>query len=74
MNSYFHCACLICICFLLCRKSLDLIETLLYLSDTPYFKEEVFKFPLSHCPDLLILGLIQSSVSIILFKSFQTAL
>ncbi|GFQ94535.1 CCR4-NOT transcription complex subunit 1 [Trichonephila clavata] len=45
-------------------KSLDLIETLLYLSETPYFKEELFKFPLSHCPDLLILGLIQTSRSI----------
>ncbi|GIY40367.1 CCR4-NOT transcription complex subunit 1 [Caerostris extrusa] len=42
-------------------KSLDLIETLLYLSETPYFKEELFKFPLAHCPDLLILGLIQTS-------------
>lgn len=65
MNSYFCYACLICICFLLSRKSLDLVETLLHLSDTPYFKEEVFKYPLTHCPDLLVLGLIQTSVSIL---------
>ncbi|XP_035217967.1 CCR4-NOT transcription complex subunit 1-like [Stegodyphus dumicola] len=45
-------------------KSLDLIETLLYLSETPYFKDELFKFPISHCPDLLMLGLIQTSRTI----------
>ncbi|XP_054715657.1 CCR4-NOT transcription complex subunit 1-like [Uloborus diversus] len=45
-------------------KSLDLIETLLYLSESPYFKEELFKFPVAHCPDLLILGLIQTSKTI----------
>ncbi|XP_055951329.1 CCR4-NOT transcription complex subunit 1-like isoform X2 [Argiope bruennichi] len=45
-------------------KSLDLIETLLCLSETPFFKDELFKFPLAHCPDLLILGLIQTSRAI----------
>ncbi|KAG8177929.1 hypothetical protein JTE90_000793 [Oedothorax gibbosus] len=45
-------------------KSLDLIETLLYLSETPYFKDELFKFPVAHCPDLLVLGLIQTSKAI----------
>ncbi|CAL1280479.1 unnamed protein product [Larinioides sclopetarius] len=45
-------------------KSLDLIETLLCLSESPYFKDELFKFPLAHCPDLLILGLIQTSRAI----------
>uniref|UniRef100_T1DC70 CCR4-NOT transcription complex subunit 1 n=1 Tax=Cupiennius salei TaxID=6928 RepID=T1DC70_CUPSA len=56
-------------------KSLDLIETLLYLSETSCFKDEVFKFPLSHCPDLLILGLIQSTKTInILHKELLSTL
>lgn len=56
-------------------KSLDLIESLLYLSETSSFKEEIFKFPLSHCPDLLILGLIQSTKTInILHKDLLSTL
>lgn len=42
-------------------RSLDLIETLLYLSDRGLYTQvqELFKFPIQHCPDILILGLLQ---------------
>ncbi|RNA24401.1 CCR4-NOT transcription complex subunit 1 isoform X6, partial [Brachionus plicatilis] len=44
-------------------RSLNLIETLLNLSETGVYSScvELFKFPLTQCPDLLILGLLQLS-------------
>ncbi|XP_076065903.1 CCR4-NOT transcription complex subunit 1 isoform X3 [Oratosquilla oratoria] len=45
-------------------RSVQLIETLLNLGDNgghyPSVKE-IFKFPIQHCPDVLVLGLIQAS-------------
>jgi len=42
-------------------RSLNLLETLLTLSDGGVYTGciELFKFPITHCPDLLILGLLQ---------------
>ncbi|KAL0280391.1 UNVERIFIED_CONTAM: hypothetical protein PYX00_001693 [Menopon gallinae] len=42
-------------------RSLDLIEILLYLSDRGLYTQvqELFKFPIQHCPDVLVLGLLQ---------------
>ena len=42
-------------------KSLELVEALLRLSDLGHFKHvrEIFKFPHQHCPDLLVLSLLQ---------------
>ncbi|XP_064466564.1 CCR4-NOT transcription complex subunit 1-like isoform X2 [Ornithodoros turicata] len=42
-------------------KSLDLIETLLGLSELVQYSpvQDLFKFPVQHCPDLLMLGLLQ---------------
>lgn len=42
-------------------KSLDLIETLLSLSELVQYSHvhDLFKFPVQHCPDLLMLGLLQ---------------
>ncbi len=44
-----------------CRKSLDLIEALLTLSDPGHYQQvsDLFKYPLQHCPDMLLLGLLQ---------------
>uniref|UniRef100_T1ISW7 CCR4-NOT transcription complex subunit 1 n=1 Tax=Strigamia maritima TaxID=126957 RepID=T1ISW7_STRMM len=45
-------------------KSLDLIDTLLYLSEGHYTQvQELFKFPVQHCPDMLVLGLLQINPS-----------
>ncbi|CAF0914580.1 unnamed protein product [Brachionus calyciflorus] len=42
-------------------RSLNLIETLLNLSETGVYSScvELFKFPITQCPDLLLLGLLQ---------------
>jgi CCR4-NOT transcription complex subunit 1 len=42
-------------------RSLSLIEVLLNLSETGDYSNciELFKFPITHCPDLLLLGLLQ---------------
>ncbi|KAK7790471.1 hypothetical protein R5R35_006209 [Gryllus longicercus] len=44
-------------------RSLDLIETLLHLSDRGLYTQvqELFKFPIQHCPDVLVLGLLHIS-------------
>ncbi|CAG0883626.1 unnamed protein product [Darwinula stevensoni] len=44
-------------------KSLDLMEALLYISDAGSYTQaqELFKFPIQHCPDVLVLGLLQIS-------------
>lgn len=43
------------------RRSLDLIQTLLYLADRGLYiqVQELLKFPMQHCPDVLVLGLLQ---------------
>lgn len=42
-------------------RSLDLMEILLYLSDRGLYSQvqELFKVPMHHCPDVLVLGLLQ---------------
>jgi CCR4-NOT transcription complex subunit 1 len=42
-------------------RSLDLVETLLYLSDRGLYTQvqEMFKLPIQHCPDVLVLALLQ---------------
>jgi CCR4-NOT transcription complex subunit 1 len=42
--------------------SLDLIETLLNLAESGHFEEahQLFGFPLKHCPDILLFGVLQS--------------
>ena len=44
-------------------KSIHLVEVLLYISDNGYYNQvlEIFKFPMSHCPDILFLALLQTS-------------
>ena len=46
-------------------KSLDLVETLLRLSEQGQYQQvsELFKFPIQHCPDMLVLALLQITVS-----------
>jgi len=42
-------------------KSMELLDLLLNLSDGGHYPviQEIFQFPIAHCPDILILGLIQ---------------
>ncbi|XP_032816690.1 CCR4-NOT transcription complex subunit 1 isoform X5 [Petromyzon marinus] len=42
-------------------KSLDLMETLLRLAESGHYEQvkQLFSFPLKHCPDLLVLALLQ---------------
>ncbi|KAJ8302566.1 hypothetical protein KUTeg_018962 [Tegillarca granosa] len=42
-------------------KSLDLVESLLRLSDAGHYQQvsELFKFPIQNCPDMLVLALLQ---------------
>lgn len=51
-------------------KCLDLVGTLLYLSESGYYSQvqEIFKFPMQHCPDLLVLGLIQLQGPLIMLR------
>lgn len=51
------------------RKSAELVEALLKLSDLGHYQQvsELFKFPVQHCPDLLVINLLQTSVSFLLF-------
>ena len=46
------------------RKSAELVEALLKLSDLGHYQQvsELFKFPVQHCPDLLVINLLQTSV------------
>ena len=41
-----------------------MIETLLLISDNGFYGNcvEIFKSPITHCPDLLLLGLLQLNV------------
>lgn len=42
-------------------KSVQLLEILLYLGEAGHYTavKELFKFPIQHCPDILVLGLVQ---------------
>ena len=44
-------------------RSLDLVETLLHLSDRGFYAQvqEMFKIPIQHCPDVLVLALLHIS-------------
>lgn len=44
-------------------KSMDLIDLLLHLSDEGFHQQvlDLFKYPMTHCPDQLLLGILQSS-------------
>lgn len=47
-----------------CRKSLNLSETLLRLAEAGHYDtvKSLFNFPLKHCPDVLLLALLQINV------------
>uniref|UniRef100_A0A8C4HJV9 CCR4-NOT transcription complex subunit 1 n=1 Tax=Dicentrarchus labrax TaxID=13489 RepID=A0A8C4HJV9_DICLA len=46
-------------------KSLDLVESLLRLSEVGQYEQvkQLFAFPIKHCPDMLVLALLQISTS-----------
>ncbi|XP_030222806.1 CCR4-NOT transcription complex subunit 1 isoform X6 [Gadus morhua] len=46
-------------------KSLDLVESLLRLSEVGQYEpvKQLFSFPIKHCPDMLVLALLQISTS-----------
>lgn len=50
---------------LLFRKSLDLIESLLRLAEVGQYEQvkQLFSFPIKHCPDMLVLALLQINTS-----------
>lgn len=52
-------------CVSLRRKSLDLVESLLRLSEVGQYEQvkQLFGFPIKHCPDMLVLALLQISTS-----------
>lgn len=54
-------------------RSLNLIELLLSLSETGVYSNcvELFKFPITHCPDLLLLGLLQLVYSNLYKKKYK---
>lgn len=47
------------------RKSLDLIESLLRLAEVGQYEQvkQLFSFPIKHCPDMLVLALLQINTS-----------
>ncbi|KAG1691671.1 CCR4-NOT transcription complex subunit 1 [Nymphon striatum] len=51
-------------------KSLDLVETLLYLSDTGQFVpvRKILQYPIQHCPDVFIMNLLQINVQMNLMR------
>lgn len=51
--------------FILVRKSLDLIESLLRLAEVGQYEQvkQLFSFPIKHCPDMLVLALLQINTS-----------
>lgn len=51
-------------------RCLYLVELLLYASERGYYMQvhELFKFPLQHCPDILLLALLQISPPITVFR------
>lgn len=46
------------------RKSPDLVECLLKLSDLGHYQQvsELLKFPVQHCPDILVINILQTNV------------
>lgn len=51
--------------FVFLRKSLDLIESLLRLAEVGQYEQvkQLFSFPIKHCPDMLVLALLQINTS-----------
>uniref|UniRef100_A0A286X8U4 CCR4-NOT transcription complex subunit 1 n=1 Tax=Cavia porcellus TaxID=10141 RepID=A0A286X8U4_CAVPO len=51
--------------FIFVRKSLDLIESLLRLAEVGQYEQvkQLFSFPIKHCPDMLVLALLQINTS-----------
>ncbi|XP_046976723.1 CCR4-NOT transcription complex subunit 1 isoform X2 [Vanessa cardui] len=51
-------------------RCLYLVELLLYASERGYYMQvhELFKFPLQHCPDILILALLQINPPVTVFR------
>ena len=62
---HFH----ISVFFVQSRKCLSLVEALLKLADSGHYAhvQELFKAPVAKCPDVLVLALLQSSVSLLSF-------
>lgn len=54
-----------CLISILVRKSLDLIESLLRLAEVGQYEQvkQLFSFPIKHCPDMLVLALLQINTS-----------
>jgi len=52
------------LCDLFRRRSPELVEFLLKLSDLGHYQQvsELFKFPVQACPDILVLNLLQAAV------------
>lgn len=50
---------------ILVRKSLDLIESLLRLAEVGQYEpvKQLFSFPIKHCPDMLVMALLQINSS-----------
>lgn len=44
-------------------KSIHLVEVLLYISENGFYNQvlEIFKFPMTHCPDILFMALLQTN-------------
>lgn len=51
-------------------RSLNLIEVLLHISECGFYPQtqELFKFPIQHCPDVLVLGLLQISPPVTMLR------
>jgi CCR4-NOT transcription complex subunit 1 len=46
-------------------KSVHLVEVLLFIAENGFYNQvlEIIKYPLTHCPDILFMGLLQTSLS-----------
>ena len=71
--------CILFACFLICfihyssfvfRRSLDLIDLLMHLADRGLVSQvqDVLEFPIQHCPDILIVALLQINQPMTLFR------
>lgn len=51
-------------------RSLNLIEVLLHISECGFYpqSQELFKIPIQHCPDVLVLGLLQISPPVTMLR------
>ena len=52
------------------------METLLRLAECGHYEtvKALFDFPIKHCPDVLVLALLQTNVSLLLGKTFISAM